>query len=520
MHRLILLLIFICPFGLSAQIENYSGGLQGQKMDWLFHYLSEYYVDEVDNDTLAQMAILRIVEELDPFSRYQSKEQVEAQKNSDKGYSPKAVGFNFYMLNDTALVTYISRKGPAEKAGLKRGDQILSINGFKLVGNYRQLKSLVDSKDIDELDIKVKRYKTTQQVKLVKDRVPRQSIPAAYMMHQTVGYIKLANFTLKTMEEFYPTMEYLKSLGMQELVLDLRGNLGGVKDQALALADEFLPAEKLVYTQSGFNSEQKKYFTSKSGVWEKGKLTIVQDRKTASASEIFIGAMRDWDRAVIIGTTTYGKGYVQQSYGLGDGSNIRLTIGRYLTPTGLQLQRASFDKEDIMLNYKDALYQNSMTRDLNLTKEMRSRTMGGREVIIGEGGIVPDVYYVPPVQDTELIDYLKKSGYLYQFTTGYVQRNRAAMLAEYRSVRAFLNDRVREAFMLKELREYLEKNTPSTQLPSNFPGNIIGQCKTWISSQLWHDNAYYEALNSRDKTLFRSIEISTGKIHNNLGIRY
>ena len=175
-------------------------------MDWMFHYLTKYYVNEVDNDTLAELAIKRIIEELDPFSVYQSKEEVEAQKEADKGYYPKAAGFNFYMLYDTALVTYISSKGPAEIAGLRRGDQILSVYGLNVIGDYKQLSSLIDGKDSDDLKLKVKRGKEILDIELKKDRVPWLSIPAAYMVDNRIGYIKLAKFTLNTMEEFYPTI--------------------------------------------------------------------------------------------------------------------------------------------------------------------------------------------------------------------------------------------------------------------------------------------------------------------------
>lgn len=517
----LILILSFSHFFLTAQVDKYSAGYNGQKLDWLIDYIDDYYVDSLDLDYLTEVAIKRVVTELDPYSKYLSKEEVEAQTNQDKGYSGKDVGFSFYMLNDTAIVTYVHSGGPAEKAGLLRGDQILTLNNKSIIRQYDVLQSAIDNEELDDLRMGISRNGIDKEINLKKDLVPWLSVNAGYMMDDRIGYIKVGKFTLKTMEEFVPALKYLQSLAMQELIIDLRGNNGGVRDQALAMADIFLSEGKTIYSTGGHNIERTEYIAKPGGIWETGKVVILQDAYTASASEIFIAALQEWDRAVIIGVSTYGKGLIQQSYKLGDGSNIRFTIGRYYTPTGRHLQRTSLDNNDFMTPYKVPLLSNSLTSHLNVPDSLKSKTMSGRHFLAGPGGIIPDIYYeYVDKSDWTLINRLNKAGHLYRFTTDYVHRNRLEMLEQYKSVKSFADDRFREAFMLKELRTYLKKADPALILPANFPDNILQQVKTWIVSQLWHDNAFHEMDNMDDRTLFRAQEIINSKVHENLGISF
>ena len=519
---LLIPLISFISWSLPAQVDNYSAGLNGQKFDWLLYYLDEHYVDDVDLDSLTSVAIRSVAKQLDPFSVYQTAEEAERQRNSDKGYSGKAVGFKFYMVHDTAVITYVHDKGPADLAGLKRGDQILSINNETMTNvHYSQLSKLIDDKDLKEYNLDILRRGIPNTVSFTKDLIPRLSINAAYMMTPTIGYIKIGKFTLKTMEEFVPSLSYLKSLGMQELVLDLRGNNGGVVEQAYQLADQFLKEGQLVYVAEGYNMEKEEFKATAAGGWVYGKLAILQDEYTASASEVFIGAMQDWDRAVLIGVTTYGKGLIQQSYKLGDGSNIRITVGRYTTPTGRPLLRTRDDAEDVMIPYKSALQENSLTSQLNLPEELIAQSKYGRKYVAGEGGIIPDIHYVyESKEDKKFYNDMNDAGLLYQFTSEYVHAERQDMVSRFKTVRALMEDRMFEAFMLQELRQFLEQKKPSYALPKDFPFNVIFQIKAWMASQLWHDNAYYEAENADDRLLFRAKEVMEGNIHDRIGIKY
>jgi len=244
-----------------SQVDTYSAGLNGQKLDWLLYYLEDYYVDEVNSDSLTELAIMRVVQELDPYSVYHDREAVERQQNADKGYSGKGTGFNYYMLRDTAVVTYVFSKGPAEVAGLQRGDMLTFVNGENVVGKtYDYIKGLLDDRQNDYVDLGILRHRQySQRIGVTKALVPWISVPSAYMVDNRIGYIKIAKFTLKTMEEFLPSLRNLQSKGMQELILDLRGNAGGVKTQALELADVFLAGGKRVYNTAGANIEREEY---------------------------------------------------------------------------------------------------------------------------------------------------------------------------------------------------------------------------------------------------------------------
>jgi len=523
--HLILVLLFSYNFVLSGQLENYSAGLNGRKLDWLLFYLNEHYVDKVDEESLTEKAILSIVQELDSYSRYENKEAAEKQANADQGYSGKATGFNFYVLADTVVVTYISDGGPAAIAGLKRGDRLLTLNDQNITGTAAQiLRDFVLDKTKEQMHFKVLRNKTENlTISFSKDLIPVKSVTAAYMVAGNIGYIKLEKFTVKTIEQFTGSFNYLQSLGMTELILDLRNNPGGLVKQAYALADFFLPEGKLVYTHAGDNMENKEYFTKSPATFGKGKLVLMQDANTASASEIFIGALQDWDRAVVLGISTFGKGLIQQSFKLGDGSNIRMTTGRYMTPAGRVLQRAEgVSNNDWMTPYKNALAQNSLTAKLtNVTDNLKGKTMSGRYLVTGPGGIVPDVYYEwIDNQDWKLFNELNNLGYLYEFATTYVDQHRPKMKGEYNTVKAYHEDRIREAFMLKDLRNFLTSKNSNIQLPKNFPDNIRFKIKSWIASQLWHDNAFHEMNNMDDRLLWRATEIQQGRVHEILGVNY
>ena len=516
--------LLLCPFYLAGQVDNYSAGEQGQKMDWLLYYLDKNYVDSIDNKYMADVAIRAIVKELDPYSSYQSKEEADKQRENDKGYTGKSAGFNFYMIRDTAIVTYVNDGGPADLASLVKGDRILKINGNTAIGasGFNLINDAINLPEINDFDMSVLRKSgALENVVFEKDNLPLLSVTAGYMLSENVGYIKLGRFTLKTMEEFVPTVKYLHSLGMQKMVLDMRGNYGGVKEQAIKLADIFLDEGKVIHRAEGMNFPKDKRMSEAGGIWEKGKLVILQDEKTASACEIFISAMQEWDRAIIVGTSTYGKGLIQQSYKLGDGSTIRLTIGRYYTPTGRLLQRTSEANNDWMTPYKTELHANSMTRDLKVPTSMKIKSMNGREILAGPGGIIPDIFYEwEDNRDYTLLNQLNERGLLYKFATDYTDKNRIQLKQEYNTVKAYVDDRIREAYMLKDLREYLSKEASNLVIPHNFPETVIWTLKSWVAAQTWHDNAYWEVENGDDTLLYRAMEVMDGTLHEILGVTY
>jgi len=222
-----------------------------------------------------------------------------------------------------------------------------------------------------------------------------------------------------------------------------------------------------------------------------------------------------------MGVTTYGKGLIQQSYLLGDGSNIRLTIGRYTTPSGRGLLRTRTEEEDCMAPYRDQLDKNSFTSDLDLPESLITTTLSGRKIAYGEGGIVPDIHYIyTSDKDESFFDKMNAEGLLFQFASYYIHENRQDIFSRYSTGLEFEKDRMFEAFMLQELRKFLEKERPNYALVSNFSDKLIHQLKSWMASQLWHDNAFYEVENSKDRLMWRAREVLEGKIHDRLGISY
>ena len=513
------LLLSISSF---AQEENYYGGDNGKKLDWVMYYLSENYVDSTDNDFLADIAIQRIVEELDPYSSYQTKQELEEQNNKDNGLAPKGIGFNFYMLNGTQpIITHITPGGPADKAGLKKGYQLQSINNVSLTGkNYNQISTLLNDAKDDRLSILIFDYNNSMNTHLLeKDNLPYYSVESHYMINGDIGYIKVSSFTMNTIDEVVPKITALKAQGMESLILDLRGNNGGVKDQATKLADVFLDGNKLIHYAEGFNMPKEEYMSTPSGEFLSGKLLILANDYSASASEIFIAALQDWDRALVLGKQTYGKGLIQQSYALNDGSAIRLTIGKYFTPAGRHLQRPINDRW--LDDYQSVVSQTGYSKDFDFPAQYFSKTKSGRKIVAGNGGIFPDVYFVKPEQDMRAYNRYNEGGYLYGFASYHVSSNRTALLSRFKNSTAFRTDPNIDREIAEAFRKYISFNGFSEAKDGAYgtPRTVVDKVKAWIAGQLWDDNAYYELSNHYDPEVKKAIELIQGNSFKQIGIK-
>lgn len=509
----LILLTITCAMG-----QEYYGKIEGQKLDWAFFYLSENYVDSIDNSYLADVALRRIVEELDPFSSYQSKAEADAQLNRDNGVTPPGVGFNFYMVNQKPIISYINRGGPAEKAGLKKGYQVISIND-ESISNYsnQRIKEILEDTtynelDIEYMDITQSQYRTT----LIKEYIPFYSVLSQYMIDDETAYIKLQSFTLNTVEEFTEALATLKKRGMKKLILDLRNNIGGVMDQSIALADEFLSQDKLINYRSGHKLKEEKYFSTAGGNFLSGELICLIDQNSASSSEVFAAAIQEWDRGLILGYPSYGKGLIQQSYKLGDDSTMRLTIGRFYTPTGRLIQKPKNDNWFQNLNL-DIVSGTPMTT-LNLPDSVFTQTKSNRKILAGTGGIYPDIYFVQKEENTVALDRYNATGHIYDFTVHYVQTNRQEILSSYSSPLAFRQDERYKLRLSNAFKEYLKEKMFQEAQDKEFglPMNIIEQIRTWIAGQVWNDNAYYQLLNATDQSIIKAIELLNDGTYNRI----
>ncbi|MGB4017466.1 S41 family peptidase, partial [Petrimonas mucosa] len=315
----------------------------GVKLERTLQMIDRLYVDDVETSRLTEVAIRAMLLELDPHSSYLDKEEVKAMNEPLQG-NFEGIGISFNMLTDTLYVMEVISGGPSQKVGLMPGDKIIYVNDSLIAGikmnNQDVIKKLRGPKGTT-VDVKVLRRGTPQllEFRIVRDKIPIYSIDASYMVDKQTGYIRLSRFGINSSEEFLEAGKALKAQGMKNLILDLTGNGGGILQTASDIADQFLGAGKLVVYTEGRNQPRQELRTTSAGSFEDGRLVILVDEGSASASEIVAGAVQDWDRGIVVGRRTFGKGLVQRQLPLPDGTMIRLTVARYYTPTGRSIQK-------------------------------------------------------------------------------------------------------------------------------------------------------------------------------------
>lgn len=353
------------------------------------------YVDKEKADSIEQLAVADLLSHLDPHSVLIPESETEGANNELSG-SFTGIGIEFQYIEDTANVTGVLPGGPAETAGLHVGDKIMALATDKgpatdLTGieNKRaDIRQLLKKNKDEPLVITLLRDGKKMTLGLTNGKVRVPSVPAAVMLGKTVGYIKINRFGERTYEEFMQAMEKLQRQGMTELVIDLRGNGGGLLAEAIAIADELLDNDKLIVYTQGANVPKTEYRCRKEGLFEKGKLSVLIDGSSASASEVLAGALQDWDRATIVGRQSFGKGLVQEQYQLSDGAAVRLTVARYYTPLGRNIQKPYTDANGLGQGHAAMRY--ALASDQPAKKHKTFKTPTGKTLYDG-GGILPDV---------------------------------------------------------------------------------------------------------------------------------
>lgn len=404
------------------------------RLNNLLRIIDDQYVDKVNIDSLVDKAIPTILSELDPHSVYISAKDVQAATDDLKG-SFSGVGIEFTIRQDTIRVQNVIKNGPADKAGIIAGDKIVYVDGKKFVGKQvtnteamRRLKGPQGSK----VKIGVLRYghKKPLTYTVTRAEIPTKTVTATYMIDENTGYIKIKNFGEKTYPELLIALANLQQEGFQNLIIDLRDNTGGLLQSAVQMANEFLPAKKLIVYTEGRKSPRQDYRSDGHGAYQTMPLVVLINEGTASAAEIFAGAMQDNDRATVIGRRSFGKGLVQQQIPFSDGSLIRLTIARYYTPSGRCIQKPYVDGEDpdyaqdLLERYQHGEY---FSRDSIKHTGPAYHTGIGR-VVYGGGGITPDIFV--PEDTTNMTSYYKQaamSGLILQFAFTYTDNNRQKM---------------------------------------------------------------------------------------------
>lgn len=399
------------------------------RLNNLLHIIDDQYVDSVNINDLVEKAIPQILSELDPHSVYISAK--EAQKTADdlKG-SFCGVGIEFVIREDTIHVQNVITDGPAERAGIIAGDKIVAVDGKPFVGKMvtsEEAQTRLKGEKGSKVKIGVVRYgsKEVKTFTLVRDEIKMKSVSAAYMLDETTGYIKVKNFGETTYAEFLVALATLSQQGFKGLVVDLRDNGGGYLESSVQMANEFLPANRLIVYTQGRKSPRRDYQSDGRGAYITMPLVVLINENSASASEIFAGAMQDNDRATIIGLRSYGKGLVQQQLGFPDGSMIRLTVARYYTPSGRCIQKpytnADEYSHDVLKRYESGEF---FSQDSIKHTGPQYHTVGGR-VVYGGGGITPDIFVAEDT--TSLTSYYTKavtSGLILQFAFVYTDDNR------------------------------------------------------------------------------------------------
>ncbi len=494
---------------LFAHAEAQVSDEQIYKLSQVLNNVSRYYTDSINENKIVEDVIVSTLKELDPHSAYFSKDEVEEINRSLEG-SFVGIGITYSLLRDSIMILSVLPDGPSQRAGLLPGDRIVKVENTNLTGNHitdKEIrKSLLGEKGTKvEVSIKRRGFKYPLNLEITRDRIAVSSIDAAYMLSEEIGYIKLTRFSANSSEDFRNALIKLKNQGAQSLIFDLRDNGGGYLNEAVDIADIFLePDRMIVYTQ-GDKSPRKDYRSTGEGIFETGKVVVLIDEGTASASEIISGAIQDWDRGILVGRRSYGKGLVQRPFYLVDGSMMRLTVARYYTPGGRCIQKP-YDKgfkdysEEISIRLKhgELLHADSIT----FNDSLRFQTLINRRNVYGGGGIMPDIF-IP--MDTTLYPeyYLQwiKTGKINSFIHTYVDENREYFTNVYPNFSKYNSEfDVTEKIIKQFLRSLKinEKLPITTTSLLSYKMTVI-HIKALIANDIWTSNEYWQVMNPQNE---------------------
>lgn len=488
-----------------------------QKFGTALQIINFAYVDSVDSPALVEDAIIAMLKDLDPHSAYISKEDIERVNEPLQG-SFEGIGVTFQIFNDTILVVSPVPGGPSDKLGIISGDKILKIEGEDATGEDINNQFVMDKLRGEKgtvVNVSVKRAGKDELIDfdIVRDKIPLNSIDANYMAAPDVGYIKLTRFSKTSMDEFQESVEKLRKEGMKDLILDLRNNSGGYLNIAIELSDEFLTEGKLIVYTEGMRSPREDFFATSKGNFDEGRVVVLINEASASASEIVSGAVQDWDRGLVVGRRSFGKGLVQRPFRLPDGSVIRLTTARYHTPTGRCIQKPYADGVDeYYKDFKKRLDSGELVSadSIDFPDSLRYFTPNGR-LVYGGGGVMPDVFI--PIDSTRFSDYytdLVRKGVFNEFTMGYLDKHRDALLKEYKTFEDFKAGFVVDEKMYEDFLSTAEKSkvTRSGDDEYYYPDeNIKIQIKALMARNLWDSNTYFQVINKLDDELIQAVEL-------------
>jgi carboxyl-terminal processing protease len=503
---------------LGASISNKTSsgdvGDEIQKLREVLSLIKTEYVDTANTEILVEEAIEHLLGKLDPHSAYiSSRDRIEA--NEDLKGNFEGIGIEFNIFHDTLVVVSALSGGPSETVGLRSGDKIVKVNETNIAGiglTTRDVQKHLKGPKGTEVKIEVIRRGSAEPVlfTIVRDKIPQFSVDASYMIDQEIGYIKVSRFAQTTYTEVREAMTKLQGEGMKKLILDLQGNPGGYMDQAIDIADEFLPkGEKIVFTKGQESKYDENAFATEQGGFERGDLIVLVNEGSASASEIVAGALQDNDRALIVGRRSYGKGLVQRPFDLNDGSEIRLTISRYYTPSGRSIQKPynNLDEyeKDLMKRYKNGEFFSADS--IRFNDSLKFETLHGRNVY-GGGGIMPD-YFVPldTTGNSRYFNLLFNANVLREYAFAYANEHKNEL--KEKGYAHYLQNFMVTSTMINAVIEMGRKNKIEPDYTDLARNKHLFEIyiKAEVARNVWGNENFYPIFNETNEVLQQAIKL-------------
>lgn len=499
------------------------------KFDDVMELVNNRYVDTINEDQLIEDAIRGMMKDLDPHSEYYTAAEYKKMNEPLKG-NFEGIGIQFNIIKDTITVVSPISGGPSEKLGIRSGDKIVKIEGESVASIGITNRDVVDQLRGDkgtEVTVTIfrKTGRKTFDVTIERDEIPIFSVDASYMLTPEIGYIKINRFAETTMDEFDEAITELEKSKFKHLVLDLRGNSGGYLKTAIHLADEFLSDKRMIVYTEGVSSPKREYLSTSKGQFEEGKLVVLMDRGSASASEIVAGAVQDWDRALVIGRRSFGKGLVQGPFKLRDGSVLKLTTARYYTPTGRCIQRPYDDGIDEYRKEGKRRMDNGelfSMDSIDFPDSLKFYTPRKR-IVYGGGGIMPDIFVpIDTSENSAYLDTIFNEGLLFQYTSEYVDEHRSELMERFSTFEEFdeqfnIDDAFLEEFVAFAEAEGVSRNPEDLEISKVI---IANQLKARIAQGIWKTEAYYRVVNQISSEVLKAITAIEDDTFKELKIAY
>lgn len=512
-----LLMSGLCLCGaLLVSAQNKILNSPARKLQLAEFAIANLYVDDVDEDKLVEDAIINMLEELDPHSTYSDAEEVKKLNEPLVG-NFDGIGVQFNMATDTLFIIQPVSGGPSEKVGILAGDRIIEVNDTVIAGvkmSTEEIMRRLRGPKGTKVNLKIMRRGVSGLLPFTvkRDKIPVYSLDASYMMNKTTGYIRISRFAATTAEEFEKALHDLQKKGMRNLILDLQGNGGGYLNAAIEIANHMLQKGELIVYTEGKRNPRTEFNARGNGDFRDGKLVVLVDEFSASASEIVTGAIQDWDRGTVVGRRTFGKGLVQRPIDLPDGSMIRLTVARYYTPSGRCIQKPYESIEQYNKDLIERYNRGEMLSadSIHFPDSLKAKTLKLGRTVYGGGGIMPD--YFVPIDTTYYTDYylaLRDKGAIVQENLKLIDAHRSEWKEKYKTFERFnkrfeVSDEMLEDLISlgKTLGAEFKEDEYKTALPL-----IKIQLRALIARDLWDMNEYFQVINSINKTVQKGLEL-------------